>query len=200
MIIDNSIPIWMISISDNPISQYWKSEVIDSWTGKGYNVNHFEAIVPRNLNLFEGELEFKSARSGRLLTDTEKAVWCSHYSLWKKALEHPLIIIEHDILLHEKLPSKFGNEFIDSFSSTYVPSAKQYRLLPAGAYYITPQGAETIIQSATLKPIFGNVDAYIHTIGLDLNKQIPNSYGSELIAEQMFDETIGTTIDHGRKK
>lgn len=190
----------MISISDNPISQYWKSEVIDSWTSFGYSVNHFEAITPKSLHLFENELTFRSARSGRPFTDTEKAVWCSHYSLWKQAIHSPIIVIEHDIMLHEPLPSNFSNEQVDSFAATYVPKAKEYRLLPAGAYYITPAGAAQLIKSATSSPIFGNVDAYIHILGLDINKEQPNAYGANLIAEQMFDDAVGSTIDHGRKK
>lgn len=199
MTTDSNVPIWMISISDNPISQYWKSEVIDSWTDYGYSVNHFEAVTPKDLNKFAKELSFKSTRTGRPLTDTEKAVWCSHYSLWKKALKGPLIVVEHDILLQEKLPSHFSNDKIDSFSVTYVPRLKEYRLLPAGAYYITPLGAAELIKSATSNPIVGNVDAYIHVIGLDINKQASNTYGVLEIAEQMFDESIGTTIQHGKK-
>ena len=200
MTIDNcNTPIWMISISDNPISRYWKSEVIDSWTGRGYIVNHFEAITPKNIAAFDQELTFKNNQKRRPFTDTEKAVFCSHYCLWKRALEGPLIVVEHDILLQCDLPDVFSNELLDGFAITYVPHLKQYRMLPAGAYYITPLGARELIAAATSKPITSNVDAYLHRLGLSINRKHPDTYGTNLIAEQMFDPSIGTTIQHGKK-
>lgn len=200
MTIDNyNIPIWMISISDNPVSQYWKSEVIDSWTSRGYAVNHFEAITPKSVNQFDQELTFTSNQNRRPFTDTEKAVFCSHYCLWKKALENPLIVVEHDILLQCDLPSVFSNELVDGFATTYVPRLKEYRMLPAGAYYITPSGASELISAVTSKPITSNVDAYLYRLGLSINRKCPDTYGANLIAEQMFDPLIGTTIQHGKK-
>ena len=98
--------VWMIAITDNPVSIYFKNEVMPSW-GE-YVVNHFEAKTPKNLSVDCDFLNLTFKQKKDLIiefSDTEKAVWYSHYFLWKHCwdTQTPIIIVEHDVKLLEDL-------------------------------------------------------------------------------------------------
>jgi hypothetical protein len=153
----------MISISDHPISMMYKREVISSWSD--YKVKHFQAVTPKDLYL-RHELKF-GIKGDREFTETEKAVWYSHYDLWVQCYlsDKPLLIIEHDSKLVKPLPdmSKEGYKLLSYMTRDFGP-AKGQRLPSVGSgYYITPQFASRLIVKAITKPATQNSDGFIAT-------------------------------------
>ena len=103
-ITDKTIPIFILGMKNNKVSQYYEKLCIDNFKKFGYNnLNHFEAIVPETMG---NELTFESHRiysstNKREWDVVEKAIWYSHYSLWCKCLEmnETIIVAEHDCMM-----------------------------------------------------------------------------------------------------
>ena len=176
--LSNNVPVWMIQISDNEISQYYKNHCLPSWTDRDYVVNMFEAITPDTLG---DELEFgwlKSNKSKRKFTETEKAVWYSHYYLWAQCTE-PMIIIEHDTMTYGKF------DITPSMNFKFLAESNK-GLAPASAYYLTPATASDLISECTGSPITLNVDGYMYGKGKSNMK----------VCKPIIHYEIGTTIIH----
>lgn len=195
MIIDN-FQVWRIAIGD--ILPQCK----DSWTKQGFEVNHFEAITPATMPNF---LKFgtkdrlvNSIKKNKLaeFTETEKAIWYSHFTLWKKCLDSntPFVIIEQDNILTEKFPTTWRLYRLKYFCQASKPDryspTKKRKFTPAAGYVLTPEGAEFIINHTLNKPEQqSNVDHMIST-GRDRN---PRSWCIKY-AEQYDDQF--ETIEH----
>lgn len=186
--ISSDISVWMIQISDNEISQYYKNKVLSSWVDRGYDVSEFEAITPITLHEYKilkfGRLN--SRKSDREFTETEKAVWYSHYLMWLKCIElnEPIIIIEHDTKALGRFEVDYDTEFkFLSFNR---------ELWPASAYYITPKVAN-ILSSFSTTPetiIDVNVDGFI------FEHCRPWGVHRLKACTTIMHEHIGSTIDH----
>jgi|SRR6056300_94142 len=185
-------PVYMISISDNEISQYYKNLVLSSW--KDYEVRHFEAITPKDLHKYD-YLNFglKHRLKGKVkveFTETEKAVWYSHMECWVLARKEPIIVVEHDIQLIKKIDeSIFENDMVCLAHSNRKNKLK----LAGGAYYITPAIAKYMTNDAkSKKPIYFNSDALIHNV-CDKKGVWKHSH-----CFQIKDDNIGVTVDHNK--
>jgi hypothetical protein len=151
--------VWMISISDNPISQHYKNICVPSWQKFGYSVNHFEAITPRSLKNSNNLKFYKKIRKD---------------------------------------------------GKTTVDFTGNLRLLPCGAYYLTPKAAKVLITKTKDKflykdhgefCIFQNVDGFIvYYLVLypdEMGVKLKVSYILEC-STQIIDNDIGTTIEHNK--
>lgn len=195
--------IQMIHLPDNPISQHWVNEVKHTWEDYGYRVNMFEGTVPDTIEDHDLKLRFGIKRGlgrrpgQREFTPTEKAVWHSHARLWGMCAHEgrPMIVVEHDVALIADLPYDFKLS-INCFCKTRVEGKSSYSRLPAGAYFITPQGASKLLVRAISRAINVNVDGHIDYWAAENGS---DWYGKFICAEQMFDREVGTTIDHGKK-
>ena len=192
-VVDN---IWMIQMSDNPISQHYKNIVLPSWKYRGYDVKEFEAITPETLPA--EPLRFSKCCSagtpwpGRGFTDTERAVWYSHYLLWVKCAEmgKPILVIEHDTLLLRDLPRRGYQESVLGLGKVITEKGRVQRW-PAGAYYIPPIKAKQLIFRAKGSIIDCNVDGFINS-HLRTRKNL-------WVCLQIIDNDIGTTIHHDKE-
>lgn len=205
---------FMISISGNEISEYYKDICVSAWESFGLSVEQFEASTPENLRN-EQTLrfdEFKFYKTCRF-TPTEIAVWYSHYRMWEKCVEinEPIIILEHDAYPLQELPS-FEGKNVEFFVKTITK--KKHRngyygtLSPAAGYYLTPTVAAKMIHLAKKIQHNQNVDGFIYHITKPyladkmLRKVgIKSTYYTEyyagvICAVQYFDECIGSTINH----
>ena len=156
--------IQMIGISNCPKSQYYSSLCIPSWESLGYNINWFEASTPETLrkdygDVRNGELKFgnlysASSPEGREFSDTEIAVWYSHYRLWKRCVEidSPIHIIEHDSYSHRNIPdfSHMRSAFFGYFSHS-KESGQTGDLSVGCGYYITPEFARVLLNPPPTK-------------------------------------------------
>lgn len=185
---------WMIAISDNPISMYYKNYVIPSWRDRGFKVNHFEAITPKDLHNHT-YINFGKKRERIEFTDTELAVWYSHYSTWELCadLNKPIIVVEHDIvLLKDEIDSRVYDHGIACLAHVTRNNGNIAKL-GGGSYYLTPSIAEKML-TITLEsaPITYNSDWWIH--------KHCDKYGKwfELHCTQIKDDSIGVTVEHNK--
>jgi hypothetical protein len=138
-----------------------------------------------------------SGLEGRDFTDTELAIWGSHYALWKQCAEqnNPYIIIEHDALLMKPLPfekMKHWNVVL-CLGYTYLkgngPVGSKW---PCGAYTLHPAKAKILVNHVRGCIIKANSDAYIQKF-----TTVDDKYFS---AVQLYHADMGNTIRHGNKE
>ena len=185
--------IYMISMEHHPISEMYKREVLPSW--KGYEVNQFEAVTPKDLyKKTKIDFGFKTAGKRREFTSTEKAVWYSHFELWCKCIKikKPILILEHDSKLVKPLPdmSKEGYKFLSFINRDYDPIG--IHLAPGSGYYITQTVAERLVAQAVVKPVWQNSDGHIGTV---LNFKRQREMDDYHYIEQINIDGLNT-IDH----
>ena len=187
--------VWMIAITDNPISIYFKNEVMPSW-GE-YVVNHFEAKTPKDLSVDCDFLNLTFKQKKDLIIEfssTEKAVWYSHYFLWKHCwdTQTPIIIVEHDVKLLEDIEDEvFGYDMVCLCHDTRDNSDRKPKLA-GGAYYIKPPAARKLMEVRHNKKIITNSDAWIHVVCDRLGKWYSHK------CQQFKNSEVGTTIVHNR--
>lgn len=198
MITENKPDVWMIVIDDHPSSIYYRDRVLPSWLNLGYRVNLFSAVTPKDLDKYS-ELSFfkkhnKKRDSISEFTDTEKAVWYSHFLLWKQCVEDntPIIICEHDIELVVPIQRElFDNEMVCLSHDPPNDIKPRQTHLAGGAYYITPKVARYLI-SVKKKRVTFNSDSWIHNTC--------DKFGKWHISKckQIKDPNVGVTVTHNK--
>lgn len=164
MIIDN-IDIWRIAIGDS------LTQCKDTWTSRGFPVNHFEAItpdtMPTNELIFTEKHNRKYTKTHAPFSDVEKAIFYSHYALWKKChtTNRPITVIEHDTKLIGNFPVLWDVRRLKYFCVGHRALRNDglydTKYSPAAGYVLTPLGAEVLLKNTTGKNICWNVDHYI---------------------------------------
>jgi len=187
----------MIAIADNPISMHYRDICAPSWIDHGYTVRHFEALTPKDIvDADTLNITRKTRRRGKAVefTETERAVWYSHYHSWMlcRQLNTPIIVAEHDIMLLDYLDEDVFNHNIVCLSHVTRPNGKTAKLA-GGAYYITPRGARILCSiKNNSKTIEYNSDAWIHRNCDDYGKWFMFS------TTQIQDPKIGVTVVHNK--
>ena len=194
--------IQMICISGNSISEYYSKICIEEWNRLGYNINKFEATTPSTRG---NKLKFQDTKfSGNPFTETEMAVWESHYRLWEYAVEvGPLYIIEHDTYPFKPLKN-FSNMDFAIFS--IFPRGRNRWLKyhefvsPGSGYYLTKNTAKRLIELTHKRNIRENVDGHIHSNFRDFlaqtDEQFQKYHLPNVSCFQIINDRIGTTISH----
>lgn len=190
----------MIVIKNNKASEYYADYCTKSWEQLGIQVNRFDAIVPKDLvNL--NELSFSEYSGGMKyvmrnlkadITETEKACFYSHYSLWKKSAEEniPILIIEHDSLLEN--PEKVWYDI--SCGIMFFDRAAM------GSYIINPWFARQIVEYT--KNIIIKVGPYAVIGGFSIQKNLENLVINDRhklydpASRQVMSKMHGNTIVH----
>ena len=177
----------MISISDHPVSQMYKNYGADTW--KDYDVHHFEAVTPKTLGN-KHKLEF--GRNGnRDFTETEMAVWYSHFELWCYSVinKESIVVVEHDGVLTKPLPS-FDN--LDKKFISYHEIDGEVRISPGSGYFISPRMGEKLVAQAVTRIIKMNSDGHlVQELQAKEDKYLDDFY----YVEQIKIDNL-TTIDH----
>ena len=212
--------VWMISISDNPVSQHYRDICKPTWEEQGFNVIDFEAVTPETVEKENmNELEFFKIirRNGetRHFTPTEKAIWWSHFVLWHKCLirKKPIIVAEHDALVIKDLPNDLYRPSKLKFA--FLGTAKgrnpegKFVIAPCTAYYLTPEMAFELVKVRKKRwitnrndkrvsvGIYMNVDGYMLSEYMRIEKEGKmrvKDYKQHV--KQIVDDEIGTTIEH----
>lgn len=194
--------VFMICMTDNPISMYYRGRVEESWTRQGFKINILEAVTPKTLDSYvtlkwryfddiRKDYSFVRGRP-RNLTEGEKSIWHSHRKLWRyAAANQPIIVIEHDAYLVKELTidencdvMSIGHKRIDGIKCSF----------PATAYYITPQGAQVFLnESQSLSEERGiglAVDSFMISV---MNNNSKMKY-DHVYVQQL--EDLGSTNDY----
>jgi len=144
--------VWMIRIKNCKLSNHYKKISSYSWKRAGFKVRYYDAVTPKTMPRYR-ELNFAQNRrkmmKGKYFSETEQAVWYSHYNLWHFCAfsVKPIIIAEHDAVLVNPIPESLYEEDIVSFgyssNLSYLNDNKNtvkapVKYLAGTAYYIKP--------------------------------------------------------------
>ena len=191
--------VYMIVMPDNPISMYYRGRVESSWADRGFKLEYFKAVTPQTIAEQKHKLQFGLKQSPnpnriREFSETEKAVWYSHFGVWNIARrkQSPIIVIEHDTLLLKPINSRiFKNVKMMGLCHSLLKDGTMGTTAGAG-YYLTRDVADEMCRETMGREIRSNSDALIH-------RKI-DKYGANWkthYCEQIRDDSVGTTIHHG---
>lgn len=177
--------IWMISLLDHPNMTVIRNKSISLWEKQGFKINLFPAITPNLISKIIPQLNFstkqlkvnKAAPVG--FSDTEKAIFYSHYMLWKKSYDEnkALMILEEDAIPIKSIPKIWD---IERISLLGIPVAT--------GYIITPIKGKALIDDIQTRTIKGPVDGFLysHTILKNSNERyiIPSDNPNTIFIKQ----------------
>lgn len=205
----------MIGISDCPISKHYASICIPSWESLGYKINWFEASTPETLrkeygDVRKGELSFDKifstgSPSGREFSDTEIAVWYSHYRLWQHCVEidSPIYIIEHDTYLLRKVPDFSGLRVCHFGEFSRTPQNEMPGVIAAaGSYYITPDYARILLNPSSVGGVHRNT-TYARVPGslkINVDGYLALAHTYEYMHRNNLYTNYRVTHDHDRER
>jgi len=197
---------YMIQMSNNPTSVYYRDWVMKSWRKGGHKIHLYEAVTPETISVQKNRLEFgnKLSKGGVIdlkklvgveFTETEKAVWYSHFNLWNVCIQinKPIVIIEHDMKLDNRMglqTQNFRETNAVGLGRTKSTELKRNVNLPCGCYYVTPYIASILSKRAKKEPIRINVDGHV--------KKFLDSDKKNWCVDQIIHEKVGTTIVHSK--
>ncbi len=158
---------FIITIKDIERSEQTARRCIKSGMRHGMNIDTYDAITPRNTNVYRmmeaEELDTSGFIEHYSRLENCIAAFLSHYSLWKKCIEDKVTytIFEHDAFILQPISDTL---LFDKVISLGKPSYGRYatpaigaslltskRYFPgAHAYRITPAGARALIKQAKL--------------------------------------------------
>lgn len=183
-------------VVDNAIGHTYFNSIKQSWLDVNlfpiiHNASTPESIADRTeltFNQYSLAAKYVIGNIKKPFTPTEKAVWYSHYDLWNKAIElnETITIIEHDALL---LRPEY---LVNSAELTFYDKASM------GAYSISPRVAKWLVGYFSTHTIVAGPMGEIQWVEKQENpSHISAKYaGDDWAVKQLYDPTIGTTIDH----
>ena len=169
---------FVITINDIPQSVEYAKRCITSGAKHGSLIEHFDAITPRNTDIYKmlgkeniPALGFEEQYSRM---DNCIAAFLSHYSLWKlcSVQSYAFTIYEHDAVIIDQINStipvdkcvtlgkpSYGKYNTPNFLGTGPLIQKKY-FGGAHAYKISPKGAMALVQRAQVDAC--PTDVYLH--------------------------------------
>ena len=188
----------MIALSGDSKSQYYSRICLDKWAELKYNIEIFEGTTPDTLG---DELQFAPEKlSGSPFTEIEKAIWYSHFRLWRTVKE-PTYVIEHDTYPFRSLPKfeRFGFFSIFPRNEQAWQGVKE-TISPGSGYYIDRQTASILIEWALAREMNENVDGHIYQTFKKLSglkeAEFQKKYLKDASCFQIVKYEIGTSAEH----
>lgn len=150
----------MIALLDNHEMAPIRQKALGTWTQQKINVNLFDAITPEEIPNLPIKLNLTRKEKTQVaggpvpFTETEKAIWYSHFFLWQKCimLDKPICVIEEDCQLTTNLPETFE---VDGFTAICYHNKK---LTPAAGYILTVDKAMYLYDYALSQTLQFNID------------------------------------------
>lgn len=183
---------YVIGISNNEMSQQYLKLCIPNIKNVTVNdeVNLWEGTVPETIP--DGPLRFdlkdptKGTKGNPPFTESEKAIWYSHFLLWNHIYDNKenAWIFEHDI---------------DFKNTILLPDVEEYDIAFAKAigsadcYYLSYNFAKKLIEYVKSKPLKYQVDTFLHYV-LVTKKIIGNYKNLNLKVNQM--RHLGRVAEH----
>jgi len=168
---------YVITIQDIPQSVTSAKRCVSSGKMFSVDIEHFDAITPRNTDVFERlkELELPDKNFQEIYSRMENCIagFLSHFTLWNMCAEsgEEFHIFEHDAVLVDYLPNNlqyngcislgrpsYGKFNIPAIIGTNSLVSKQY-FPGAHAYRLTPKRAAEIVEKAKIAA--GPTDTYL---------------------------------------
>lgn len=152
--------VWMISLLDNERMAEVRNKSLYLWEKQRFKINLFPAITPDTistitpvLNFYKKQLKINNGIEV-FFSETEKAVFYSHYVLWKKCYDEnkSLMILEEDAIPIKTIPKIWD---IERISLLGMPCAI--------GYIITPIKGKALCEDIQVRIIKGPVDSFLYS-------------------------------------
>lgn len=190
----NEIVCRMIVIADSEASNYYANYTKKSWEDLGIKVNFFDAITPDkiqksktlNFSKYSTATKYATKNIKKVISETEKACWHSHYFLWEECYfsNEPILVLEHDsMLIH---PENLWME--DSYGIIFFDAAAM------GSYILTPKFAKKLIIKARTTKISTGPYGFIHEFGSSVVNIRHKKF--KIASNQVMSKKYGNTINH----
>ncbi len=186
----------MIVVEGNEASEYYSNYCIPSWEKIGLKVEKFKAVTPDDVpkikeirfEKYSTNLKYLNRGLKAEITDTEKAVWCSHFKVWEECCysNEPILVLEHDTFL--EYPENLWYD--ESYDIIFFDKAAM------GSYIITPKFAKKLIDRVFVSRIGGGPYGFIASMGP--SDTIVNERHSKYnpASNQVMSEKYGNTVMH----
>jgi GR25 family glycosyltransferase involved in LPS biosynthesis len=171
----------VITIIDNDKSRIVADRCIKSAASYGLDVAYFKAFTPESIPLkiaSQEEIPIDGFEEQFSRFNNCLAAFLSHYWLWKMtaAGTSPHVIFEHDAVMVSPLPNIIQGDIVNIGKPSYGkwntpaflgegPLTTKPYFPGAHAYYITPKGAQQLIDKA--KTAAGPTDVFININNFD---------------------------------
>ncbi len=208
MIHINSLICYAIVIKGNRTSEFYYSKTKPLWNSLGVNPILFDAITPetipkKNLVFHKNYAHKYKAIGGKKFTETEKACFYSHFTLWNRCIElnQKILVLEHDNIPFNPNRMTFHEEVW----------FKSFDIGAMGCYVIDPFFAKLAINRilnqgvcsgplGELQHFFcGNhktsEDSFVVREGRFFNNVISSNYNCA--STQIYHKDYDTSIKHG---
>lgn len=190
----------MIVIKDNPASEFYANYCTKTWEAYGIEVKRFDAITPKDLinhddimwKEYSTQDKYKKRNLKVPISETEKACFTSHYSLWKKSAEinKPILVLEHDAYL--ETPQNLW--FDEKFGMIYFDKGAM------GSYVIMPWFAKLLMK--VIKKNTVSCGPYGFIYGFARRHNLLDKYVNDMhklftpASNQVMSKKYGNTIEH----
>lgn len=184
---------YIIGMSDNKISRQYMELTIPEIKRVTLNneVILWEAVTPETMPSsplqFDKTVPTIATPIPREMTPTEKAVWYSHYTLWKHIAQkqYNCWVFEHDVNF-KKIDILIPPENKHFMTARCVGCME--------CYFITPRAARLLVHYAETEILRFQVDTFSNYLMVSKKDFRDISYSQNLKISQL--EHLGTTIDH----
>lgn len=195
---------YVIVIRGNPTSEFYFDKIAPVWEEVGIKLQRFDAFtpdtMPDTLTFYRNEAnKYRHLPTqSKEFSETEKACWYSHYTLWKRCVEidKPIIIIEHDCVPFNPKWLVYSNK--EWFRSYDKGAMGCYMIKPLMADFICRITEKDGIYSGPLGHIeywygqFAGGDSLIRSDRF----AGPLSRNYNTACTQIMQADVGSTIDH----
>lgn len=190
---------FMIVVKDDPRSEFYYNMAKETWTSDYFELERFDAITPKDLKENPPKIRFTYHDSGKyrkvgirkVMTETEKACFASHWSLWKKIRDENIennLILEHDAYLKD----------LDTFLYMYRRRDDcQTFGIGADAYTMRVDFAEYLCKTVNTYAVNGGPLGWMEYYAVDAGYSF---FSAALEPDRpvyhIYNEDVGNTIDH----
>jgi hypothetical protein len=204
----NEVPAFVIVIKNHNTSEFYHRQAKVVWESLGINAKVFNAITPETIPesslVFHKNYAYKYSKiGGKEFTETEKACFYSHFSLWNKCVElnQKILVLEHDNIPFNPKLLFFDDEVW--FKSFDIGAMGCYIIDPFFAKLAINRALEQGVCSGPLGELqhffcgsFKNSEqSFIVKEGRFFYNTVSNNY--ICATTQIYHESYDTSIKHG---
>lgn len=185
----------MIRVDECEKSRFYASIALPTWIKHGLtNIAVTRASTPETIR-HRRDLTFATCRTAKYarlaitkqFTATERAVWYSHFDLWRKigATVETAVVAEHDAVVEQYPHTSADITFLDHSSM--------------GAYAITPEVARYLVEQCSERQIDCGPYAMVEYVmrehsTLTISNHITSDFRP--CVRQVYSRKVGASVDH----
>ena len=210
-----SVPVFMINLPGNYVSDYYTEQTRWSWANRGYTLNFAAALkaedpyYQRYVHKFT-TIERTMNRPGkRDFYKTEISRFLSHVKLWQTMLVRNwprIFIVEHDCMLQQHISPIWLNNQISFIAAGTTPAFYTGYTKPGiktcTGYHLRRDYCERLVDDFLATPYINfNIEKYLYVMSIfDLKYSASQFLKTDSMpATELYDAEIGNTVKDDSK-